>query len=131
MTATRRATRRPTHSAARVISKTTAKKFSPGSLQPSGNPRASQRQNLRRDATMLRRSAPALLGLFVCLLAAQHFDTTADAAPDAAAFRVDESATRATLRRDSTDVALAFVNRVGRAVKAHVRVELLDTDGAS
>jgi hypothetical protein len=80
---------------------------------------------------MLRRSAPALLGLFVCLLAAQHFDTTADAAPDASAFRVDESATRATLRRDSTDVALAFVNRVGRAVKAHVRVELLDTDGAS
>jgi hypothetical protein len=80
---------------------------------------------------MLRRSAPALLGLFVCLLAAQHFDTTADAAPDASAFRVDESATRATLRHDSTDVALAFVNRVGRAVKTHVRVELLDTDGAS
>ncbi|HZT57568.1 MAG TPA: hypothetical protein VFA21_02975, partial [Pyrinomonadaceae bacterium] len=80
---------------------------------------------------MLRRLAPVLLGLFVCLLAAQHFDTAADAAPDPAAFRVDESATRATLRRDSTDVSLALVNRVGHTVAARVSVELLDADGTS
>jgi hypothetical protein len=79
---------------------------------------------------MFRRSAPVLLGLFVCLIAA-HLFATADAALNDEALRVDESATRATLRRDSTQVALAFVNKTGRELKARVLVELLDTDGAS
>ena len=74
---------------------------------------------------MLRKSAHALPGLLVCLFAVQ-FAANAGAG---AGLRVDESATRARLTRDTADVALAFVNPTGRDVRAHVLVEILNPAG--
>jgi A-macroglobulin TED domain/Alpha-2-macroglobulin family/Carboxypeptidase regulatory-like domain/MG2 domain/A-macroglobulin receptor binding domain/Macroglobulin domain MG3/Type II secretion system (T2SS), protein G len=68
---------------------------------------------------MLRRSAPALLCLFVCLLAA-HLSSASSA------LRVDQSRIRVSLDESQTRVTLAVENGTGSAFAAHVRLELLD-----
>ncbi len=68
---------------------------------------------------MLRRSAPALLGLFVCLLAA-HLSSAAPA------FRLDESRIRLLFDSDSARVRVEVENGTGRDLPARLRVELLD-----
>src|SRR5829696_6082784 len=68
---------------------------------------------------MVRRSAPALLGLFVCLLAA-HLSSAAPA------FRLDETRIRISLDDGQTLVRLEVENNAGRPQGARLRVELLD-----
>src|SRR3712207_2488711 len=68
---------------------------------------------------MVRRTAPALLGLFVCLLAA-HLSSAAPA------FRLDESRIRLSLDDKRTVVRLEVENGTGRELHARLRVELLD-----
>jgi A-macroglobulin TED domain/Alpha-2-macroglobulin family/Carboxypeptidase regulatory-like domain/MG2 domain/A-macroglobulin receptor binding domain/Macroglobulin domain MG3 len=68
---------------------------------------------------MLRRSAPVLLCLFVCLLAA-HLSSASSA------LRVDESRIRVSLDERQTRVTLALENGTGSAFTARVTVELLD-----
>ncbi|HEX8293566.1 MAG TPA: MG2 domain-containing protein, partial [Pyrinomonadaceae bacterium] len=68
---------------------------------------------------MLRRSAPALLGLFVCLLAA-HLSSAAPA------FNLDESRIRLSLDSASARVHVEVENGTGREFDARLRVELLD-----
>src|SRR5215211_6426259 len=68
---------------------------------------------------MIRRSAPALLGLFVCLLAA-HLSSAAPA------FRLDESRIRLSLDSQSARVRVEVENGTGRDLPARLRVELLD-----
>ena len=68
---------------------------------------------------MVRRSAPALLGLFVCLLAA-HLSSAAPA------FHLDESRIRLSLDADSARVRLEVNNATGRDLGARLRVELID-----
>src|SRR5215207_5370747 len=68
---------------------------------------------------MVRRSAPALLGLFVCLLAA-HLSSAAPA------FHLDESRIRLSLDADSARVRLEVDNATGRDLGARLRVELID-----
>ncbi|HWS88656.1 MAG TPA: MG2 domain-containing protein [Pyrinomonadaceae bacterium] len=68
---------------------------------------------------MNRRTAPALLWLFVCLLAA-HLSSAAPA------FRLDESRIRLSLDSDAARVRLEVENGTGRDLPARLRVELLD-----
>nr|MDQ5837140.1 MG2 domain-containing protein [Acidobacteriota bacterium] len=68
---------------------------------------------------MLRRSAPVLLCLFVCLLAA-HLSSASSA------LRVDESRIKVSLDERQTRVTLALENGTGNAFPARVTVELLD-----
>ncbi|MBV8860038.1 MAG: carboxypeptidase regulatory-like domain-containing protein [Acidobacteria bacterium] len=68
---------------------------------------------------MLRRSAPALLGLFVCLLAA-HLSSAAPA------FRLDESRVRLSLDSDPARARVEVENGTGRDLPARLRVELVD-----
>lgn len=68
---------------------------------------------------MLRRSAPALLGLFVCLLAA-HLSSAAPA------FRLDESRIRLLLDADAARFRVEVENGTGRELPARLSVELLD-----
>src|SRR5829696_2094141 len=68
---------------------------------------------------MVRRSAPALLGLFVCLLAA-HLSSAAPA------FHLDESRIRLSLASGSARVRVEVENGTGRDFPARLRVELLD-----
>src|SRR5215211_5106483 len=68
---------------------------------------------------MIRRSAPALLGLFVCLLAA-HLSSAAPA------FRLDESRIRLSLDEQRARVSVEVENGTGRDLPARLRVELLD-----
>jgi hypothetical protein len=68
---------------------------------------------------MLRRSAPALLGLFVCLLAA-HLSS---AAPT---FNLDESRIRLSLDESRARVRVEVLNGTGREFDARFSVELLD-----
>lgn len=68
---------------------------------------------------MLRRSTLALLGLFVCLLAA-HLSSAAPA------FRLDESRIRLLLDSDSARVRVEVENGASRDLPARLRVELLD-----
>ena len=68
---------------------------------------------------MVRRSALALLGLFVCLLAA-HLSSAAPA------FHLDESRIRLSLDSDSARVRVEVENGTGRDFPARLRVELLD-----
>ncbi|HEX7316171.1 MAG TPA: alpha-2-macroglobulin family protein [Pyrinomonadaceae bacterium] len=69
---------------------------------------------------MIRRSAPALLGLFVCLLAA-HLSSAAPA------FNLDESRIRLSLDESQARVRFEVENNTGREFPARVRVELLDS----
>lgn len=69
---------------------------------------------------MVRRSTPALLGLFVCLVVAAHLSSAAPA------FRLDESRIRISLDDKQTLVALEVENGTGRPTDARLRVELLD-----
>lgn len=69
---------------------------------------------------MLRRSAPVLLGLFVCLTAA-HLSSANNAA-----LRLDESRIRVALDDDETRVTLEVLNTTGRSISTRVEVELLD-----
>src|SRR5215208_3344937 len=94
-------------------------KNSPDPLQPSGDESASHGHNFWRETSMVRRSAPALLGLFVCLLAA-HLSSAAPA------FRLDESRIRLSLESDSARVRVEVENGTGRDLPARLRVELLD-----
>lgn len=71
---------------------------------------------------MVRRSAPALLGLFVCLLAA-HLSSAAPA------FRIDESRIRLSLDTAPARVRMEVENGIGRDLPARLRVELLDPQG--
>src|ERR1044071_6508842 len=68
---------------------------------------------------MNRRTAPALLGLFVCLLAA-HLSSAAPA------FRLDESRIRLSLDSAVARVRGGVENGPGREFPARLRVELLD-----
>jgi len=68
---------------------------------------------------MLRRSAPALLGLFVCLLAA-HLSSAAPA------LYLDESRIRLTLEERQARVRVEVSNGTGRELPARLTVELLD-----
>jgi hypothetical protein len=68
---------------------------------------------------MIRRSAPALLGVFVCLLAA-HLSSAAPA------FRLDESRIRLSLDSDPARVRVEVENGTGRDLPARLRVELVD-----
>src|ERR1043166_4654878 len=68
---------------------------------------------------MLRRSAPVLLCLFVCLLAA-HLSSASSA------LRVDESRIRGSPDGSQTRVTLAVENGTGWPFTARVRLELLD-----
>ena len=70
---------------------------------------------------MVRRSAPALLGLFVCLLAA-HLSSAAPA------FRLDESRIRLSLDGRQARVRIEVENNTGREFPARLRVELLEPD---
>ncbi len=72
---------------------------------------------------MLRRSAPALLGLTVCLFAA-HLATASGA------LGLDESKIRIILDAGRTSVRLPVSNGTGHDFNARLRVELLDTDDA-
>ncbi|HEX8353067.1 MAG TPA: hypothetical protein VF611_09220, partial [Pyrinomonadaceae bacterium] len=72
---------------------------------------------------MLRRSAPALLGLFVCLFAA-HL------AGASGALGLDESKIRVSLDGRQTRVRLEVENGTGRDFDARLRVELLDPQDA-
>src|ERR1044071_6148445 len=68
---------------------------------------------------MNRRTAPALLGLFVCLLAA-HLSSAAPA------FRLDESRIRLSLDSAAARVRVEVENGTGREFPARLRIELLD-----
>src|ERR1051326_7082470 len=68
---------------------------------------------------MLRRSAPVLLCLFVCLLAA-HLSSASST------LRVDESRIKVSLDERQTRVTLTLENGTGNAFPARVTVELLD-----
>jgi hypothetical protein len=68
---------------------------------------------------MVRRSAPALLGLFVCLLAA-HLSSAAPA------FHLDESRIRLSFDERQARVRLEVNNGTGRELNARLRIELLD-----
>ena len=68
---------------------------------------------------MIRRSALALLGLFVCLLAA-HLSSAAPA------FNLDESRVRLSLEGRQARVRFEVANETGREFDARLRVELLD-----
>lgn len=72
---------------------------------------------------MVRRSAPALLGLFVCLLAA-HLSSAAPA------FQIDETRIRLSLDEKQAVVRLELDNATGRETNARLRVELLDPKGS-
>ncbi|MFL6256732.1 MAG: MG2 domain-containing protein, partial [Pyrinomonadaceae bacterium] len=68
---------------------------------------------------MVRRSAPALLGLFVCLLAA-HLSSAAPA------FHLDESRIRLSFDEHSARLRLEVENGTGRDLGARLHVEVLD-----
>ncbi|PYS79288.1 MAG: hypothetical protein DMF66_03270, partial [Acidobacteria bacterium] len=68
---------------------------------------------------MFRRSAPVLLCLFVCLLAA-HLSSAS------ATLRIDESRIKVSLDERQTRVSLAVENDTGHAFPARVQIELLD-----
>ncbi|HEX8560213.1 MAG TPA: hypothetical protein VF668_19100, partial [Pyrinomonadaceae bacterium] len=68
---------------------------------------------------MLRRSAPALLGLFVCLFAAHHSSASG-------ALGLDESRIRLSLAGGEARVRVEVENGAGRAFDARLLVELLD-----
>ena len=70
---------------------------------------------------MLRRTAPALLGLFVCLFAA-HLSSASGA------LGLDESKIKVSLDERQTRVRLEVNNGTGRDFAARLRVELLDPE---
>ena len=69
---------------------------------------------------MVRRTAPALLTLFVCLVAAAHLSSAAPV------FRVEESRIKLSLDDKRPVVSLEVENGTGRAFTARLSVELLD-----